>query len=112
MRSEGFSFNSAGLGVKFCSRLLVVATATIVNRPQPFAVALWRSHWAKLLDGVLDGSMTCQIRVKQQGNDVDVEHDFTAQRRFVRSAVFFAVTLGLAFGESCFWGVGCGMMWL
>ena len=34
---------------------------------------------------------------------------FAAQaQRFVRSAVCYAVPLGLAFGESCFWGVGCG----
>ena len=29
-------------------------------------------------------------------------------QRFVRSSVCYAVPLGLAFGESCFWGVGCG----
>ena len=35
--------------------------------------------------------------------------DFTAQaQRFVRSAVYCAVPLGLAFGESCLWGIGCG----
>ena len=35
--------------------------------------------------------------------------DFTAQaQRFVRSAVYYAVPLGLAFGESCFLGAGCG----
>ena len=34
---------------------------------------------------------------------------FAAQaQRFVRSSVCYAVPLGLAFGESCFWGVGCG----
>ena len=38
-----------------------------------------------------------------------MEEDFTAQaQRFVRSAVFCAAPLGLAFGEWCFWGVGCG----
>ena len=38
-----------------------------------------------------------------------MEDDFTAQvQRFVRSAVCCAVPLGLAFGESCFGGVGCG----
>ena len=38
-----------------------------------------------------------------------MEVDFTAQaQRFVRFAVFCAVPLGLAVGESCFWGVGCG----
>ena len=34
---------------------------------------------------------------------------FAAQaQRFVRSAVCYAVPLGLALGESCVWGVGCG----
>ena len=34
---------------------------------------------------------------------------FAAQaQRLVRSADCCAVPLGLAFGESCFWGVGCG----
>ena len=38
-----------------------------------------------------------------------MENDFTVQaQRFVKSAVFCAVPLGLAFGELCFWGVGCG----
>ena len=33
-----------------------------------------------------------------------MEDDFTAQaQRFVRSAVFCAVPLGLAYGEWCFW---------
>ena len=38
MRSEGFSFNSGGLGVEACSRPIVSAFATVVNRPQVFAV--------------------------------------------------------------------------
>ena len=34
---------------------------------------------------------------------------YSAQtQRFVKFAVFRAVTLGLAFGEWRFWGVGCG----
>ena len=38
-----------------------------------------------------------------------MENDFTVQaQRFVKSAVFCAVPLGLAFGELCFWGVGRG----
>ena len=38
-----------------------------------------------------------------------MEEDFTAQgQRFVSSAVLCAVPLGLALGEGCFWGVGCG----
>ena len=38
-----------------------------------------------------------------------MEVEFTAQaQRFVRSALFCAFPLGLAFGELCFWGGGCG----
>ena len=63
MRSEGFSFNSGGLGVLFATRCLSVR-----NRPQPFATvrgrALRRCHWGKLLERVSDGNVTCQIRVK------------------------------------------------
>ena len=44
--------------------------------------------------------MTCRARNVMR---------FAAQaQRFVRSADSCAVPLGLAFGESCFWGVGCG----
>ena len=38
MRSEGFSFNSGGLGVEPCSRPVVSMFATVRNRPQVFAV--------------------------------------------------------------------------
>ena len=38
----------------------------------------------------------------------NVMHFAAQAQRFVRSAGFCAVPLGLAFGESCFWGVGCG----
>ena len=44
--------------------------------------------------------MSCRAR--------NVMH-FAAQAQwFVRSAVCCAVPLGLALGEACFWGVGCG----
>ena len=33
MRSEGFSFNFGGLGVEPCSRGVVLAFATVRNRP-------------------------------------------------------------------------------
>ena len=39
MRSEGFSFNSGGLGVKPCSRPVVSAIAAVVNRSQPLSTA-------------------------------------------------------------------------
>ena len=44
--------------------------------------------------------MTCRAR--------SVTHFAAQAQRFVRSSVRYAVPLGLAFGESCFWGVGCG----
>ena len=60
MRSEGFSFNSGGLGVEPCSRPVVSMFATVRNRSQP----LRRCHWGKLLERVSDENVTCQIRVK------------------------------------------------
>ena len=44
--------------------------------------------------------MTCRAR--------SVMHFAAQAQRFVRSSVCYTVPLGLAFGESCFWGVGCG----
>ena len=38
MRSEGFSFNSGGLGVDSCSQLVVVAFATVRRRSQPLTL--------------------------------------------------------------------------
>ena len=38
MHSEGFSFNSGGLGVEPCSRPVVSMFATVRNRSQPSAV--------------------------------------------------------------------------
>ena len=37
MRSEGFSFNSGGLGVESCSRSVASMFATVRNRPQSSA---------------------------------------------------------------------------
>ena len=75
MRSEGFSFNSGGLGVEPCSRPVVSMFAivrnrsqpfaTVRNRPQPFAGvrsrALRRCHWGKLLQVTFHGCVTCQF---------------------------------------------------
>ena len=58
MRSEGFSFNSGGLGVGPCSRRVVSASATVCGR------ALRRCHWGKLLERVSEGNVTCQISVQ------------------------------------------------
>ena len=58
MRSEGFSFHSGGLGVEPCSRLVVSAFATARGR------AIRHCHWGKLVERVLHGSVTGQIRVK------------------------------------------------
>ena len=113
-RSEGFSFNSGGLGVEPCSRPVVSMFAT-VRRCSLGSRTLRRCHWGKLLQVtfmdvsrvslrrysiVICMKMTCRARNQMR---------FAAQaQRFVRSAVCYAVPLGLAFGESCFWGVGCG----
>ena len=65
MRSEGFSFNSGGLGVEPCSRPVVSMFATVRNRSQPFATvrgrALRRCHWGKLLQVTFHGCVTCQF---------------------------------------------------
>ena len=45
-------------------------------------------------------TMTCRAR--------NVVHFAAQAQRFVRSADCCTVPLGLGFGESCFWGVGCG----
>ena len=72
-----------------------------------------RCHWGKLLQVTLHGcislrrysivicmTITCRAR--------NVMHFAAQAQRFVRSADCCAVPLGLAFGGSCFWGVGCG----
>ena len=75
MRSEGFSFNSGGLGVESCSRSVVSMFATVRNRPQPSATVrnrsqpfatvrsrtLRRCHWGKLLQVTFHGCVTCQF---------------------------------------------------
>ena len=48
------------------------------------------------------------ICVKRTCRARSVMHFAAQAQRFVRSADCCAVPLGLAFGESCFWGVGCG----
>ena len=47
----------------------------------------------------------CMTRICRVRN---VMHFVAQAQRFVRSADCCAVPLGLAFGESCFWDVGCG----
>ena len=46
MRSEGFSFYR-GLGVGPCSRDPVLASASVRNRPHPFASVRLRPTWAQ-----------------------------------------------------------------
>ena len=46
------------------------------------------------------------IRMKVICRAGSVMHFAAQAQRFVRSAVCYAVPLGLAFGESCFRGVG------
>ena len=62
MRSEGFLFNSGGLGVEPCSRPMFT---TVRNRSQVFATvrsrALRRCHWGKLAQVTFHGCDTCQV---------------------------------------------------
>ena len=75
-----------------------------------------RCHWGKLLQVTLHGCVTCQFaplfHCDLHDNDMSRKKRdafrCTQAQRFVRSADCCAVPLGLAFGESCFWGVGCG----
>ena len=60
MRCEGFSFNSGGLGVELCSRPVVSAFATAVNRPRATAADRGRALRPPLgeaLKRVLPGSV-------------------------------------------------------
>ena len=65
MRSEGFLFNSGGLGVEPCSRPVVSMFTTVRNRSQVFATvrsrALRRCHWGKLAQVTFHGCDTCQV---------------------------------------------------
>ena len=114
MRSEGFSFNSwgSGGGALFATHCFYVR-----NRPQPFATvrgrALRRCHWGKLLQVTRHGCVSLRrysivICMKMTCRARNVMHFAAQAQRFVRSSVCYAVPFGLAFGESCFWGVGCG----
>ena len=71
-----------------------------------------RCHWGKLLQVTLHGCVTCQaaplFHCDLHDNDMSRKKRDAQAQRFVRSADSCAVALGLAFGESCFWGVGCG----
>ena len=134
MRSEGFLFNSWGSGGRalFATRCFYVRNrpqpfATVGNRSQPFATVrnrpqpsttvrsrtLRRCHWGKLLQVTFHGCVTCQFAPLFH---CDLhEHVMSRKKRdaFRCTGAAFceirnAVPLGLAFGESCFWGVGCG----
>ena len=116
MRSEGFSFNSWGSGGR---ALFAIRCFYVHNRPQPFATvrgrALRRCHWGKLLQVTIHGCVTCQFAPLFH---CDLhEEDMSRKQRdasrctgaaFGEICRFCAVPLGLAFGGSCFWGVGCG----
>ena len=129
MRSEGFPLIVGGLGVGAvfawlaCRRL---SSSAVVSRRLSSTVVVSRrlSSSSRLKFAAIGGSfckglfmdeshvslrryyivicrtMTCRAR--------NMTHFAAQAQRFVRSAVCCAVPLGLAFGESCFWGVGCG----
>ena len=120
MRSEGFPFIVGGLGVgavfawlASCRRLSssVVVSGRLSSSSRLKFAAIGGSFCKGLYMDVSRVSLrrysivicmtpTCRAR--------NVMHFAAQAQRFVRSAVCCAVPLGLAFGESCFWGVGCG----
>ena len=63
--AKGSRLTLGGLGVEPCSRSVVSTSATVRNRPQPFATlrgrALRRCHWGKLLQVPFHGCVTCQF---------------------------------------------------
>ena len=85
-----------------CRRVVVVVVV----------VAQICCHWGKLLQVTLHGCVTRQFaplfHCDLHDNDTSRKKRDAFPQRFVRSADCCAVPLGLAFGESCFWGVGCG----
>ena len=81
------------------------------NRPQLSAtvrmMSLWPCHWGKLLQVTFHGCVTCQFAPLLH---CDLhESDMSRKKRdtFRCTGTGFSV-MRLAFGESCFWGVGCG----
>ena len=119
MRSEGFPFIVGGLGVgamfawRASSRRLS-SSLVVSRRLSSFVVVVAyqiRCHWGKLLQVTVHGCVTCQFAPLFHCDLHD--HDMSRKKRDAirctgRSAVCCAIPLGLAFGESCFWGVGCG----
>ena len=109
MRNEGFSFISGGLEVESCSRLVVVAFATAVNRPQCCAMARtlgeafgeglgWKHDVSNSCSSEEMGGIVWKRNILKCGGSL-----FPLRRcSFVRSAVFFAVTLRFAFRGWCF----------
>ena len=86
MRSEGFSFNSGGLGVEPCLRPVVSTSATVRNRPQPFATVRSRAlplgeagfGWKR------DVSDSCEIaRNRVDMQEVEVWRMISLRRRSV-----------------------------
>ena len=92
MRSEGFLFNSGGLGVEPCSRRVASAFATVVNRPQPSAAVRSRAlrplplgeAFGEGLAWKRDVSDSCEIARKcVETSDVEVWRMSSLRRRSV-----------------------------
>ena len=78
MRSEGFPFNSGGLGVEPCSRPVVSTSATVLNRPRPTAPSAAGLAWKR------DVSDSCEIaRKRVETSDVEVWRMSSLRRRSV-----------------------------
>ena len=72
-------------------------------------------HWGKLLQVTFHGRVTCQFAPRFHCDLQD--HDMSRKKRdafrctgaaFCEIRRLLRSAMGLAFGESCFWGVGCG----
>ena len=133
MRSEGFPFIVGGLGVgavfawlassrRLSSSVVVcrrLSSSLVVSRSLSSSVVVVASqiccHWGKLLQVTVHGRVTCQFapQFHFDWHDTDMSRKKRDAFRCTGAAFceirsLLAVPLGLAFGESCFWGVGCG----
>ena len=110
MRSEGFPFIVGGLGVGAVFAWLASCRRLSSSSRLKFA-AIGGSFCKRLCLDVSRVSLrrySIVICVTRTCRARNVMHFAAQAQRFVRSADYGAVPLGLAFGESCFWGVGCG----
>ena len=123
MRSEGFPFIVGGLGVGavfawLASSRRLSSSVVVSRRVSSFVVVVTsqiRCHWGKLLQVTLHGCVTCQFAplfhcdLHDNGMSRKKRDAFRCTgAAFCEIRSLLRSVLGLAFGESCFWGVGSG----